>query len=1270
MRRMKRKIRNVICMVLVLSLFLTGCGTGKTDDGKIEVNEEYYALLVMNQNGEVVSNAKVIFNGVSATTGNDGIVRFLRPEENQVCLSITCLDYYDYLEESYQVLDQASDMVTIKSKSLESHHLETAMYNNTDAVANIGVDLLTEHKKLNMSMPELDFNITTRVLADSDIVSMYELHQMIDGEDNVIAKSETGVFENLKVKDFKVGTNIYVTVFDNEDHQTSTALNLEIGENPNYTEYTELSLGDEITFSVADDIPIFGGTDFNVGFPSIPVEFVLSEEKVHIGFNVDKTTFDDEEERKEYKEMMSEIIRTKNTVKNCKPLIEKLKARQKDKGLMRLSGFDKGVDVCVGGYAEAGFDSCGNLSTGEGSICITITGEAEFGWQVIVWVIPVTINIEGEIEANLAGSISYSFDENKFNGDVAITIAPSITAKAGVGFEYLSAGVYGSAGLETQLIIASTTEKPGFKYVDFTSSLGIYAKAAFFEPEKELLTGTFNLWTRGEESLSNGSVEKETSFDSVLMEGIYDVNNYSTIKEADNVVFGTKSTDSCDIIASGINPGSSPISIGNGSTMLTVFSAQEQLDESESTYAKLYYSLYEDGQWSNSVLIDENIKNQMNPQLYSDGKDYYLMYQEADFSNMLLNDYDNKTVEERRMLMEQAFLSFDLHVKKFDLENKEFVDLGYIETPNAYDYNASMVFVDDIPYVYSVSNSAGDFFGTGETTSNNISCAYYDNGVWKITEIQQDLNSVTRLSAGNINGNATCIYSVDSDNDLTTTDDIVTYCYNEDVTKIYEGNVSQILNTELPLTGEKEFFIATEEGLYLLKDDMTLSCIMENSTNYLNKYAISSKAIYDVKKVNSGTEIFAMYALEDGSFSAPVQITFEEKWQKDISAHSIGDKEVVVGLSEIYDESGIETELVAYCIEEYGNLSVEEVYISYKEMTTLNEVPIEMVLKNSGNMSISGAAISVKDANGNELEVVENDVNVILEAGESQSLTINVKKTDDISYGTWTIEANILDENVVDINQEDNICEYTTGYSDFVVITSVKDTGTYPFLSLEVKNEGNISDSAQIVLLDANDTSKELNSYSISSLDVGSSMVYKVNLQEEWATNGKIAVLVKVVNAEDEMYVHNNYSYEYATVNYGTYNISYELNGGENSANNPETYTTADKIVLKEPTKVNCKFVGWYTTASFDTVTQITQISPGTAGNIALYAAWIELGDVNTSGKINAEDALLILKYVANISPMSEMQQFAADVNENGKVNAEDALQILKYVANMIQSFG
>lgn len=55
------------------------------------------------------------------------------------------------------------------------------------------------------------------------------------------------------------------------------------------------------------------------------------------------------------------------------------------------------------------------------------------------------------------------------------------------------------------------------------------------------------------------------------------------------------------------------------------------------------------------------------------------------------------------------------------------------------------------------------------------------------------------------------------------------------------------------------------------------------------------------------------------------------------------------------------------------------------------------------------------------------------------------------------------------------------------------------------------------------------------------------------------------------------------------------------------------------------------------------------------------LGDLNDDGKINAKDALEVLKAAVGKVQLSNEQKAAADVNGDNNINAKDALEILKY---------
>ena len=60
------------------------------------------------------------------------------------------------------------------------------------------------------------------------------------------------------------------------------------------------------------------------------------------------------------------------------------------------------------------------------------------------------------------------------------------------------------------------------------------------------------------------------------------------------------------------------------------------------------------------------------------------------------------------------------------------------------------------------------------------------------------------------------------------------------------------------------------------------------------------------------------------------------------------------------------------------------------------------------------------------------------------------------------------------------------------------------------------------------------------------------------------------------------------------------------------------------------------------------------------------LGDVNEDGKVDASDALMIMRYTLNIITLTDKQMLAADMNSSGTVDASDALIIMRMTLGII----
>jgi hypothetical protein len=72
-----------------------------------------------------------------------------------------------------------------------------------------------------------------------------------------------------------------------------------------------------------------------------------------------------------------------------------------------------------------------------------------------------------------------------------------------------------------------------------------------------------------------------------------------------------------------------------------------------------------------------------------------------------------------------------------------------------------------------------------------------------------------------------------------------------------------------------------------------------------------------------------------------------------------------------------------------------------------------------------------------------------------------------------------------------------------------------------------------------------------------------------------------------------------------------------------------------------------------------------TGSGLYIIADPILLGDLNFNGKVQAEDARLVLRYVAKLDSLTPKQLQVADMDGDGKVNASDARIILRIAAKL-----
>ena len=107
------------------------------------------------------------------------------------------------------------------------------------------------------------------------------------------------------------------------------------------------------------------------------------------------------------------------------------------------------------------------------------------------------------------------------------------------------------------------------------------------------------------------------------------------------------------------------------------------------------------------------------------------------------------------------------------------------------------------------------------------------------------------------------------------------------------------------------------------------------------------------------------------------------------------------------------------------------------------------------------------------------------------------------------------------------------------------------------------------------------------------------------------------------------------------YNITYQLNGGTNSPDNPHTYTVEDTFTLKAPTKQGYAFTGWTYGQQNEPNKNVT-IPVGTTGRLEFEAHWVETvlitATAGDNGTITPSGAVAV--------PKGEAQTFKITPND------------------------
>lgn len=896
---------------------------------------------------------------------------------------------------------------------------------------------------------------------------------------------------NKTIRALKIGHGIAT---DGDEKKTGTDL-----------DGFKLDFGDSLEFTLPDSVKpkILAGMKVGVDLTTVtkwvPVTVSVDSGKVYVAIGVDivNNAPDEKKGKNETQTFISGIKKLKQDGKK-----DGKSANNVDKGLWNafqkkwdkeLAEQQKGkfgveADFTVVGFAEGTLDDNGNLALIDSGLILnpSVSLSKTFPFSIG----PVPMYFETALAADITARFNLYVDQRAkaFTplGDIAGDISVSGSLGAGIKkVAYVSGGITGTFSPDLKI------NKDKSNYFILKASLNGNAKAgiAFFEgswefpdegdrPEVTLVEykDGKTIWLPDRKTsrlLASADMYNEKAYKPVNL-GYLDQGSVFT---ANAGILNHRLLDSLDVIGSkekketlktNIYKQSVPqiVELTDGKKMAVWIDG----DSSDANKICLYYSVYDGFTWSQPKLVSDDGTLDMTPVLRRIAGKVYLTWQNAtrtfdDISSLSLSDIAED--------FDIAAATYDEETDSFNVSQikNDHLDMIPVVCGNSYS-----------KYVVWVNNADNNWFGEGE--NNSIMYSEYYDGKWSDPEVLQDgLKAIGGIDATMYDGSLKVGYSMDTDGDLSTSDDtrvfengkriskdvlsyapqyfngrLYWYSDNNIVNSAFSkgtGNIPSSAYQLINVNGNTAAIYTAGDGL---KSKLMMSCLDETNRRWGQGIEIASD--------NSSIGSFATYVSDDGSVDVIMN-----------SAQVTG----TISDSNPYGQSSLE--LLSF--KPSFNLSVEDVYYNGSDYKSGNNLPITVTVKNNGTQSIKGAVVTIKDTDGNE---TTSDIPEVLAPGDTYECQLSYSVG--TVKGKRDIEISAAVPYQTDSDPSDNTKTVTLSNTD-VILNGV----TYRYnkkgqivVTTEIANNGSTATGKmQAVLTKGNSDGKKLKTIKVKSIAAGKS---------------------------------------------------------------------------------------------------------------------------------------------------------------------------------------
>ena len=750
---------------------------------------------------------------------------------------------------------------------------------------------------------------------------------------------------------------------------------------------------DKLSFTIpASAGDLFGGSKINLGlYTSLPVETVIEDGKFYIAIGYQNGA-SIKDGKKEVKSFVGSVKKILSDIKKAPSDIAKTQAIKDGKKILgNKVAVGKGAlafdaNFSIMGFAEGYINADGKLVFVDSGMIIDAEGSVN--WALPFYAGPVPMFLESQLKGELETAVNLYIDEQAkaFTPNMNVDFDISLSGGVGIGFKDIlsaSGGLKGKLGNTWGINFGKTD------YFQMKATLSAYAKVAvlFAEFSKDWDIAD-SVWIEYPEKKAATKMPTLLSGEEIYNTSNYELTDISYLAKTQKRLLGAaKGLETSELVQNAYRSAKPQIVSFADGTKLAVWIGYNGANSSYDAL-NLYASYFDGTSWSQAAVIEDDGTYDAEPCLKLIDGSAYVVWMDA--SATLPADV---TLDSLATLM-------DISMAKFDKAENSFTTVS-VSSDNTVDMIPTVCGKGGTVYAVWEKNETNDWFGQ----SDNMICAraWTEEGLGNMETPYSGLSMIGSLAASYDGEDLHIAYSMDTDGDLSTTEDMEVFI---------DGIADENEVVDSGVTETNGVFWWYQGGNLVSSEGEKIENFAYDRYQVVDENGVKAVG-YIAGNGLSSTLMAQYYDSLNRAWSEPVALTDGSKFVssfclsgKDGQLEAITNEYDVIGDFESGDPYGT-ANIRLYTIENKVELQIEDVFYDAANYIAGSDMMFDVAIKNSGTKTAEMINIVLKGKNGTILSDYMYNASILPGVTKTVTCGFTVENVDPAEEVTITVEDSI-----------------------------------------------------------------------------------------------------------------------------------------------------------------------------------------------------------------------------------------------------------------------